>query len=173
MLDRLPEFIDPLHFVERQSNLEGGIEICEFNRLAELLTSHSGQVDIKMDFYKDHGHALIDGFIKAELHLKCQTCLNPVEWPVELQFKLDVVTSLEQESRLLQGYEPLLVGENKLPLAEIIEDELLLEIPAFPRHTYECGSFNLKKNALNEHDKIQSNTNNPFTVLSELKNNGD
>jgi uncharacterized protein len=97
-----------------------------------------------------------------------------VRWPIDCLIKLGVVTSIDQANRLPEDYEPLLVEEGKIPLKNIIEDEILLILPAFPKHPYHCfvqkfGHINVVPLANDE----QATPENPFSILAKLKNTGD
>jgi len=174
MLDKLPELIDPLHFVERQSELSGCIQIHKLNRLADLLANDAGVIDIKLSFKKASGFPVLQGQITGMLYLICQKCLETIAWPVDRQFKLGMVASLDEADRLPGDLEPLMIGENKIPINDIIEEELILYLPAIPKH--EPGGCKAIPNA----DKsdpaqadVKANLNNPFSVLATLKNSGE
>jgi uncharacterized protein len=75
----------------------------------------------------------------------------------------------------------LLVEEGKTLLKNIIEDELLLILPTFPKHSHLClaqkpvlskveGSGNKAEFLLNEQP---SPIENPFSILAKFKNTGD
>jgi uncharacterized protein len=88
---------------------------------------------------------------------------------------LVVVKSIEQAERLSGEYEPLMLEDEKIPLHELVEDELLLVLPDFPRHEEECKPYKHSTEAIKPVaiDSQQSQSNNPFSVLAQLKNIGD
>jgi uncharacterized protein len=181
MLARLPEFIDPLHLADKRGELKGQIPVSSLDRLADLLFSDTGTVTVDLFFGREGRLAKIEGQIETVLELKCQNCLQAVTWPVKSSIKLGIVTSIDQADRLPEDYEPLLVEEGKTPLKNIIEDELLLILPTFPKHSHMClahkpvlskveGSGNKAEFLLNEQP---SPTENPFSILAKFKNTGD
>lgn len=174
MLARLPEYIDPLHLADKRGELKGQIPVSSLDRLADLLFNDEGAVAVNLFFGREGRLAKIEGRIEAVLELKCQNCLQAVQWPVKNSIKLGIVTSIDQADRLPENYEPLLVDEGKILLKNIIEDELLLILPAFPKHQHECLAQkpgNKKVDfLLNEQ---QSPPENPFSILAKLKNTGD
>jgi uncharacterized protein len=172
MLDRLPVHIDPVNFAERGKRLSGAIKISELTRLSDMLLDNSGVVEIDISFDKEARLSTIQGEIKANLIVECQSCLKQVVLPISRHFKLGLVSSLEQADRLTSDCEPLMLENEKVSLNELIEDELLLALPDFPRHDYQCvdrGEVKLAGSAIDE----QLTTNNPFSVLAKLKNTGD
>ncbi|MBL6987515.1 MAG: DUF177 domain-containing protein [Methylobacter sp.] len=174
MLARLPEYIDPLHLADTRGELKGQIPISSLDRLADLLFNDTGAVTVDLYFGREGRLAKIEGHIEAVLELECQNCLQALQWPIKSSIKLGIVTSIDQADRLPEDYEPLLVVEGKMPLKNIVEDELLLIVPAFPKHSHNClvhKSGNKEANfVLNEQ---QSPTKNPFSILAKFKNTGD
>jgi uncharacterized protein len=174
MLDRLPEYIDPLHLADKRGELRGQIPLSSLDRLADILFSDEGVVAVDLFFGREGRLAKIEGKIKAVLQLECQNCLQAVEWPVNAEIRLGIVTSIDQANRLPGDYEPLLVEEGKIPLKSIIEDELLLVIPAFPKHQHNCLTPDLDNNKADSLlNNGQSPKENPFSILANLKNIGD
>jgi uncharacterized protein len=171
MLARLPELIDPIQLADRNASLEGELAVNSLDRLAEMLSKDAGSVTVKLFFGRLGKLATIEGHIAAVLMLKCQRCLEPVEWSIDSEIKLGIVTSLAQADKLLDGYEPfLLIDEDKIPLKNIVEDELLLSLPDIPKHINDCIESNLSQNKLDPVPKTAQATNkNPFSILADLK----
>ena len=174
MLDRLPEYIDPLHLADKRGTLKGQIPLSSLDRLAKMLVNDSGTISVDLFFGREGRLAKVEGRIETVLELECQNCLQTVKWPIDCVIKLGIVSSIDQANRLPEDYEPLMVEEGKILLKNIIEDEILLILPAFPRHQYTCFAPNFDNNSLDTlvNDK-QSFPENPFSILAKLKNTGD
>lgn len=174
MLARLPEYIDPLHLADKRGELKGQIPVSSLDRLADILFNDTGAVTVELYFGREGRLAKVEGEIEAVLELECQNCLQAVQWPVKHAVKLGIVTSIDQANRLPEDYEPLLVDEEKILLKSIIEDELLLVLPTFPKHPHNCLDSkpgNKKVDFLP--NEQQASTENPFSILAKLKNTGD
>jgi uncharacterized protein len=174
MLDRLPEYIDPLHLADKRGELKGQIPLKNLDRLAKMLINDTGTVAVDLFFGREGRLAKVEGHIKAVLELECQNCLEAVDWPVDCTIKLGIVTSMDQANRLSEDYEPLMVEEEKILLKNIIEDEILLILPAFPKHQHSCFVQKIDNNSVDplvNDDK--SSPENPFSILAKLKNTGD
>ncbi|WP_411725217.1 YceD family protein [Methyloglobulus sp.] len=171
MLTRLPKFIDPLLLADRNARIEGELPLSSFDRMTEWLSNDVGNVLVKLFFGREGNLAKIEGHISTVLALKCQRCLEPVEWPVSSDIKLGIVSSLDQANNLPEGYEPLLlIDEDNIPFNNIVEDELLLNIPDIPKHQDDCtvpNSANNKPGALPKTER--ASTENPFSILADLK----
>ncbi|MCX7096903.1 MAG: YceD family protein [Methylococcales bacterium] len=174
MLERLPEYIDPLQLADKRGELKGQIPISSLDRLAAMLANDTGVVTVDLFFGREGRLAKIEGHIKADLELECQNCLQAVKWPVDCSVKLGVATSIEQVNRLPEAYEPLLVREGKIPLKNIIEDEILLVLPTFPKHEEACTVANFDNASVEPlvSDSLSS-AENPFSILAKLKHTGD
>lgn len=174
MLERLPKFFDPLVFADRGSELQGEVELADLQRLTDILANQNGKVAVQLSFFKQNRLAGVNGQINVNIDLVCQKCLDAVEWHSQITFDLGLVGSLDEADRLPEGYEPMLVkSEEKIALSRLIEEELLLAVPSFPKHEYNCSD--LKQS---EHDKARTkmeveNSNNPFSVLAKLKKTGE
>ncbi len=169
---RLPEFIDPLLFAEKERRIAGEIALSSLPRLSAILAGTQGTVKFSLSFGKDGKTARLHGHLNTVLQLECRNCLKNVSWPVNSEFNLGIVSSSDEADLLPENYEPLLVQENRIRLMDIIEDELLLSAPAFPRHETNCAGLQLKD--MNPQQKTdESKTNNPFSILAKLKNTGD
>ncbi len=175
MLDRLPVHIDPVSFAERGKQLLGKIKINEMPRLCEILLDNSGEIEINLSFDKEGRVPTIVGKIKANLTLECQSCAEQFVFPVDTHFKLGLVQSLEQADRLPSDCEPKMIENEKILLNELVEDELLLALPDFPKHPYDCfeGEVNGHVNDVVVDEPQQVKSNNPFSVLAKLKNTGE
>jgi uncharacterized protein len=73
----------------------------------------------------------------AVLPLVCQRCLDPVSYPLVLErsflFVADEARAAELDAEVEHD---VLVVSRELDLHELLEDELLLELPLVPRHDH-------------------------------------
>ena len=174
MLDRLPEYIEPLHLADKRGALKGKIPLRSLDRLAKILANDSGTISIDLFFGREGRLAKVEGHIETVLELECQNCLEAVKWPIDCNIKLGIVTTIDQANRLPEEFEPLMVQEEKILLKNIIEDEILLNLPAFPKHQHACFVSKTDNNKLNTIVSDEpSSTENPFSILAKLKNTGD
>jgi uncharacterized protein len=174
MSARLPEFIDPWHFAEIGKEVSGQVRLQDLPRLAGILVDSGGEAEFKLRFHEGEKRRVhITGFVKAVLQLECQRCLESVHVPVTAEVDVTVVEGYEEALLLPDGQEPLLAGDKRIRLTEVIEDELLLALPQVPMHSVgeckvECGRFpgcsNDVSNVLQKEKPA-----NPFAVLKDLK----
>ncbi|MFP5505343.1 MAG: YceD family protein [Gammaproteobacteria bacterium] len=176
MQDRLPESIDAASLMAsgKTSGREyrGELSLAGMHRLAEAVRDIDvPDLDIRLYAGRDAGGVLcLEGDITGHLHLTCQRCLDSVDHPVQIRFRLALVNSEAEAERLADGYEPWVLEDERLVIREVIEDELLLALPAFPLHadTEPCAPPEYR------HDEFETDAEekpNPFAALASLKRN--
>jgi uncharacterized protein len=171
MLDRLPQTIDPLHLADKRGVLKGKLSLKDFGRLRDMLFDTDGNVVIDLFFSREGRLAKIEGKIETHLQLICQNCLQALDWPVQAVVRLGIVNSLEQVDRLPPDFEPLFVEEEKILLQDIVEDELLLNLPLYPKHSESCTIQDTDSREPSQPEaNRQSRQDNPFSILANLKN---
>jgi uncharacterized protein len=120
---------------ERGSVLRGEIELQRFNRLADLLESDAGSVQAELRFRRDPGGWLIvEVEYQTTVRLLCQRCLAPLEHHVRDKVEVALLESESLEKHLPDRYEPLVLNDDRLMPAMLIEDELIISLPIVPRH---------------------------------------
>ena len=164
MLDCLPKRIEPVGLADVGRSFRGKVPVAELTRLAPALFSSDGELDVQLDFGLDERRIrTVKGSIEGSLELVCQRCLGALRFPLDLRIRLGVVSGEDEIRRLPEGYEPLLVSGEPLSTFEVIEDEVLLAIPAIPRH---AGEERCETGYTNQ--PLQEKEN-PFAVLEKLK----
>lgn len=173
MQNRLPEIIDPLHLADKRGELHGQIPIKRLTRLTEKLVNDEGVVSVDLYFGREGRLAKIDGNLKATLHLECQSCLQGVEFEIDHNVNLGIATTFEQVERLPEDVEPLLLEEETLSLSDLVEDELLLSLPDYPKHSHDCIANEIIKKHTAAFEEVATQKPNPFSVLAQLKSTGE
>jgi len=165
MVEHLPELIDPLALAEKNRQFKGHLPLSKMTRIQDVLLRREGEVSFELRFGKDGKFAVVTGMVEADLELQCQCCLGPIAWTVSSRVNLAVVSSIDEADLLPDAYEPLLLEEDSIPLADIIQEELLLAVPTIPQHG-QCE-------ASAPRERVPMPTipqrPNPFAVLAKLK----
>lgn len=107
----------------------------------------------------------------ALLALTCQRCLTPVEVPVSVERSFRFVND-EQTAAALddQSEEDVLALSRSFDVVQLVEDELLMELPLAPRHEA-CPPVHLAV-ADEAFEGSSARRENPFAVLGRLKTPG-
>jgi len=118
-----------------------------------------------------HVHPEIWLHLKAQavLALTCQRCLGPVDVPIALdrsfRFVADEDMAAAQDE---QSEEDVLALSRSFDLVELVEDELLMELPLAPRHESCPGPVKLAL-ADEDFEAAEALRENPFAMLGKFK----
>lgn len=163
----IPEHIDPFRYAEQQLSLHGLIRIADMKRLNVIESAHNQPAVVDLQFGVDEqGVTYLKGHLKAQLTLPCQRCLEPFSYEIISDFVLGIVSSLDQANALPEHYEPAIATEGQLALRDLIEDEIILNLPIIPRHEPDTCKVKLP---LTDSGWEQGKGKNPFHVLASLK----
>ncbi|MFB1486180.1 MULTISPECIES: DUF177 domain-containing protein [unclassified Thiocapsa] len=143
--------IDPWQACRRELAFNGDVLLSQLPRLAAAtdgLERALPESDSALDdsatadaasyellFARDRkGRCIVTGRVRASLRLRCQRCLDEVEVPVEAPIALALIRRDEDALDLPEDLDPWMVTDERLNPMDFVEDELLLALPAIPRH---------------------------------------
>lgn len=130
-----PDLIDPWKAADGQRRFQGTMQLKKMPRLTSLLVSNNGEARFAVSFYYDLQKILVvDLTVTARLELICQRNLKPYIEPLRRNSLLAVIEKISEQESLPENYDPLLVEHKRIALLELVEDELLLEVPLVPRN---------------------------------------
>lgn len=165
----LPIQIDPLDLGKQQIRLNGTYSVSEMPRLVEMALPDSEAVSFSLDFKLDSDRrtAVLSGSISAALNIKCERCLQPFRLAMEVSPRiifrrgggLAAAEAEEDERDLIEIDGPVV-------LRDLVEDEILLNLPMMPMHDRDlCSASRYLENTGMSDKKADS----PFAQLAELK----
>jgi uncharacterized protein len=172
MLKGLPTYIDPKRLALFGDRLKGRVALALMSRLRDSLCDVQGDAQIDWLFaLDDKQRPMISGRVHAQLPQQCQRCLQPMLTEIDTKMALVVLDSEtsqnSQNEELPLGYETITLTSTPVSLITLIEDELILALPIVAKHTA-CPSNECQYVSSIAEDKTLKN--NPFQVLSQLKN---
>lgn len=163
----IPEHIDPFRYAEQSLGLDGMLKIADMQRLSANVMAGDDTVAVKLQFGIDEqGVTFLTGHLETTLTLQCQRCMEPFSYGIMSDFVLGIINTLDEANALPERYEPALAKEGSLALRELIEDEIILNLPIIPRHEPEDCEVKLP---LADSGWEQGKGENPFHVLESLK----
>lgn len=180
MPERLPLYINPERAAARGFEGAGEFDLSKMDRLRERLLPPFGTVTANLRFDKNGRRKYLVGRIRGEMIVQCQRCLLALEMPVDHQFKLGLIETEAEIDHLFADEEPLMISNEDLFLADIIEDELELLLPMVVMHDVgacENQSMPADMSVNNDNTPARSADEpveekkrpNPFAVLGKLK----
>lgn len=153
---------------------QGVVPITQFERLADEIDSMGDDtLDVAFSLGKKNAILWLNYKIEATLLVPCQRCLTPMAVNISDSYRLAILEN-EDKINYLQAIdntaEYVLIDEvceagtrQMLPIADLLEDELLLAIPLAPRHK-DCEMLTDSVGEIPNTPKE-----NPFAMLEQLK----
>jgi len=172
----VPEHLNIVDFAQAGAQLSGADDLARFGRLAaEAVESTDG---VKVDWEavgeqrQDAGGRAVPWLhlhASTTISLVCQRCLAPVHTPAEIdrwfRFAPDEETAAALDEEL---EDDVLVASHDFDLFNLIEDELLMELPITPRH--EVCPQEVPLTAQDpDFDSAENERANPFATLAKLR----
>lgn len=160
----LPKQVDHRKLAEQRAELEGTIPVVEFKRLGEGLASTSGEIHVRLKFRQGKKHrTLVLGECAGEVEVICQACLEPMTLEIHATIRTLLVPSLDELMALGQGEDGMVCETELISLVELVEDELIVDLPMVARHE---GAPCVPVESTAEPEK---DTYKPFAGLAQLK----
>lgn len=183
----LPGQIDAFEFARRGRSQTGVLSVHRLQRLLEGLADQPSVELVALAAAPDSpglvryvligqlnasGRPQLVLQVQAKLLLECQRCLGPMVLSVDKRTAFDLVRSeadLGEESFDEDSLdEPeKIVGSRQFNVLDLIEDELILEVPYVPRH--ELCTDMAETESEDSEDDIGEERPSPFAVLEQLK----
>lgn len=162
-----PGFVDPYKMAKGKQTLNGVLALSSMARASQAFESNDGEVAFTLSFSIDEdGQYLVSGTLEAKLAMRCQRCLQVFTQELKSSFCVSPAKDDKTAKALLDTYEPIVLVDNKLYPAELIEDELILATPLAPLHDYDCiDGDEVKEKFVTDQAR---DLNNPFQVLQNL-----
>jgi uncharacterized protein len=164
-----PIQIDPLDLAKQQIRLSGTYQVSDMPRLAEIVLPGPEAVtfDLQFRLEPDRKTAVLSGSISAELIIKCERCLQPLRLPLELLPRIYFQDSGGPAPAEPEEDERDLVEiDGPVVLRDLVEDEILLNLPMMPMHDRDqCSASRYLENT----DSSEKKADSPFAQLAELK----
>ena len=171
MSRHVPDFINPIRAAEGEFHVAGQVKFSRMKRLLEVVINRDDAAEVSLDFSVDgQDITYVQGRANADLMLTCQRCLSPMKFVLNIDFCLGIVASEDEAQRLPERYDPLIIHGDQLLIAEAVEDEIFLALPAIPRHDpAECKVVENVEKRQSSDDEAEGHKASPFAVLAQLK----
>jgi uncharacterized protein len=157
--------VDPL--ADGQADIGFAIPLAEFPRLTSQLARTEGEVRGHVRFARELGIPVAEVEVDGEVPLTCQRCFGPMPWPVEARERVAMVAGPEEADRVPQGRETIFAADHRISLRDLVEEELLLQLPIVPLHEPEdCAAQ--PADAAPDEAQAAENVQRPFERLGEL-----
>lgn len=130
----LPRQIRISEFCGGARTLDQSVPVTSMPRLARMLADAGGEVEVRLGGRRDaRGAGWIEGRAGGALCLRCERCMEAFEWPLALDLSIRIVAGEEEEARIIAEADTWMAQDDALPLAEAVEDEIILALPLVAR----------------------------------------
>ena len=159
-------FIDSLDFAGNGKQISAQVPFAELPRLLDVLDNPQGSLHYTLQGRLDNqGRPVLDVSISGSCQLRCQRCLNALDYVIAHQARLLLcdqasLDMLEDEEEDFDG----ILADAHLDVLALLEDEILLNLPIAPKH--EAGACKVA-----DGKNRQEGDQHPFAVLEKLKRN--
>jgi uncharacterized protein len=140
------------------------VPLARLPRLEGMLADQQGAVTGQVGLSRRAGRILADVRFAATVTLQCQRCLGPMRLDLQGDSQVALVETEEDAAGVPQEFETALAPQGRLQLAGLLEEELLLALPAAPRHA--AGQCPAARNE--SRDGAAPDVQRPFANLGEL-----
>ena len=132
-----------------------------------------GDLQFSLGFSRqEDSRTRIQGEVSASLEFECQACLEIFVHKISCRIDALVVNRFEELLELEQHENGIVAEKSFISLSEIVEDELILALPAYPNHPDgKCDLPSSTYSNVNFAELEQKDMIKPFSDLSRLLNN--
>jgi len=160
--------IDSQKFAAEEDCIAGRLALPQLPRLADVLMNQDGWLDCTLAGYREADAAGTKlGLrlqVRGKLNLCCQRCLREVGFDCTIDSRLLLMPPGEEwpEDELESDAYDAIPASRELSVLELVEEEVLLALPAVPRHA-DCSP------PVDTGSVEKENRPSPFAVLAGLK----
>ncbi|KLN95963.1 23S rRNA accumulation protein YceD [Moellerella wisconsensis] len=167
---KLPLTIDAKRAAQKKLDYVGSYTPEQVARVAESVVSVDSDVDSELSFDIDNQRlTVVRGSSVTDVTLECQRCGQHFHRHVHVTYCFSPVVNDEKAEALPEEYEPIEIDDfGEISLLSMIEDEIILSLPAYPVHDSEHCEVS---EADMVYGKLPSEVEkpNPFAALASLK----
>lgn len=160
----IPREVQASTAVAQELRFEGELTIRSCERLRELVIAGPAAA-LKVDILADarSGWPRFHGRVRGHVDLECRRCGRHFGYPLDVAVDLRLVRDGAEERAVLADADPYWAENDRLPVRELIEEEVLLALPMLPRcESCENDLANAPPPAPEESSEKPEN---PFAVL--------
>ena len=154
--------IDSLAFAREGGLLQGELPVASLTRVLDLLVDSTGRLGYRVQGQmgpRNRPQLMLQ--LDGVLSVCCQRCLEGIDYPVRVRSLLELVKDEEEltQEEIEDDSKDFLTAQKELDVVELIEDEIILDLPPAPRHE-SCAL----PGGVQDVEKVS-----PFSVLKSLK----
>jgi uncharacterized protein len=164
------QLIDVDRLADRQADVAFDIPLSRLPRVQAQIAGAKGSVRGVAHFRREAGYRMVELDVEGEAKLVCQRCLAPMTWPLASEARVALVANESDADRVPQEVETVHAPDDRIRIADLVEEELLLTLPLVPLHESadECSDEQDEVPVADEESAPSQETQKPFERLGEL-----
>jgi len=158
--------VDTLEFAREERSVSGAVPVSALPRLRDLIGSGDGALECELQGRREDGRNWLNLSVRGKFDLICQRCLGAMPFELETDAELQVIAPGEpwpdealEDGAISLGADAI-AADAAQAVTDLIEEEVLLALPAVPKHEEGCEPPARSDNKLAA---------SPFAVLATLK----
>jgi uncharacterized protein len=85
-------------------------------------------------FARQMGWAVARLRVRARPQVVCQRCMQPMDWPIDSESQIALVSDLAAADRVPAGLESFLTEADCVSVRDLVDEEIMLALPTVPLH---------------------------------------
>lgn len=165
-------FVDTIALARSAGTVSGVTPLSAFERLLEDQPDQAPDAQVAWQVQGEadgRGRWFLELTADTVVLLQCQRCLRPLEWPVHVRNRLEIVKSESDLDGEDEDQPERIVGSARFDLLELIQDEIILVLPYVPRHETCPGQTDAGTADSPQGDDAAPKRPSPFAALAKLK----
>lgn len=163
----MPNEAELRNWAARELSAKGVVGLDKMQRLSSVIIDAKEGANAALSCRKDEQHRyLVDISTDMTVVMQCQRCLQPCDVELRTSATLCVLWNDDSINELPASYDPLISGD-VTNLHALVEDELLLALPAAPMHKLEDCQYRGNEFGSGVED-VAPQKENPFAALGDL-----
>jgi uncharacterized protein len=126
--------IDSITFARAGNHCQGTVQGERLTRLDDSLVDRAGEVQYEVRGILWDEKPALELKIEGWLMVRCLRCLGPMRWPVRIENRVRLARNDADLDMADEEGVDAIPASQELNVAELVEDELLLQWPIAPRH---------------------------------------
>jgi uncharacterized protein len=156
---------------DRQADIAFDIPLSRLPRVQAQIAGAKGSVRGNAHFRREAGYRIAELEMEGDAELVCQRCLAPMTLPLESETRVAILANEKEADGVPQELETVYAPDDRIRVADLVEEELLLTLPLVPLHesAEECQTVQDEvPTAATEEAAPAPETQKPFERLGEL-----
>jgi uncharacterized protein len=126
---------DLAKLADSRAAFDFAIPVGELPGMPADLAAAGEPLSAKLRFGRERGLPVAEVSVQGTVTLVCQRCLGPMRLAIAAESKVAVVDTPARAETVPEEWETVLAEDGALALAALVAEEVLLTLPAVPRHS--------------------------------------